>query len=99
MASGIADAQKNRFVFVVGYTEGFFASEVPVHPVLSVLEKMRTGFIGQAIWHECCVSRVPVSSSMIVTCILTLSETAICNEITLTFAPWRFGENDGKLLV
>jgi hypothetical protein len=45
----IADAEKNGFIFLFGPPERFFSPGIPVHGIVSMLQKVRAGFMDQAI--------------------------------------------------
>ena len=46
---GIADREKDRFVLPARFREGFFAPWIPVHRVVSVLEKVWRLLLAQTV--------------------------------------------------
>jgi hypothetical protein len=49
MARGVADAEENGFVLFLGSSESFFSPGVPIHRVMSMLQKIRASFVNQPI--------------------------------------------------
>jgi hypothetical protein len=49
MARGVADAEENGFVFFLGSSESFFPPGIPIHRVMSMLQKIRAGFVNQPV--------------------------------------------------
>ena len=50
VATGVAYAEENGFVFSFSFIQGFLAPRVPVYWVVSVLEKIRAFFVNQPVW-------------------------------------------------
>jgi hypothetical protein len=57
VAGGVADAEENGFVFVMGSLKGFLAPGIPVHRVISVLKQVGTGLFGKAVCHFISIRR------------------------------------------
>src|SRR6516165_12500734 len=49
VASGVADRKENRFVLPPGLLESFGSPGIPIHRVVSVLEKIRTLLVKETI--------------------------------------------------
>ena len=49
VAGGVADAEKNWFVFSFGFVESFLTPRIPVHGVVSVLEQVGAFLVYQPI--------------------------------------------------
>jgi hypothetical protein len=49
MARGVADAEENGFVFFLRSRQSFFSPGVPIHWVMSVLQKIRARFVNQPV--------------------------------------------------
>ncbi len=51
MTGGVADREKDRFVLLPGQIQSLLAPRPPVHWVMSMLQEIRTGLVGEAIRH------------------------------------------------
>jgi hypothetical protein len=49
MTGGITDGQQDRFIVVAGLGQSFFIPGIPVHWVVSVLQKVRASCVYQVI--------------------------------------------------
>jgi hypothetical protein len=49
VAGGVADTEKNGFVFFFGTMERFLSPGIPIHWIMSVLQKIRAGLMNQPI--------------------------------------------------
>jgi hypothetical protein len=49
VATGVADAYKNRFILSLCFTESFLAPSKPVNRVVSVLKKVRALFVNKPV--------------------------------------------------
>src|SRR5216117_2674098 len=52
VTGGVADAQEDRFVFLLGPLECLSSPRVPINRILGVLEQVRTRFFSEAIRHS-----------------------------------------------
>ena len=52
VTGGVADAQEDRFVFLLGPLERLSSPRVPINRILGVLEQVRTRFFSEAIRHS-----------------------------------------------
>ena len=50
VATGVAYAEENGFVFSFRFIEGFLTPRIPVNGVVSVLKKIGAFFINQPVW-------------------------------------------------
>src|SRR5438128_2349967 len=60
MTRAIADTKKNWLIFLTCLSERFFTPRIPVNGIICVLQKVRAGFINQAVcmrWNMVCVFR------------------------------------------
>jgi NADPH-dependent 2,4-dienoyl-CoA reductase/sulfur reductase-like enzyme len=51
VAGGIANTYDDGLIFFLGFFEGFFTPGIPVHRVIGMLEKIRTGGMGKTVLH------------------------------------------------
>ena len=49
MAGGVADTEKNGFVFFFSPGKSFLSPRKPIHWIMSVLQKIRAGLMNQPI--------------------------------------------------
>jgi hypothetical protein len=49
MAGGIADTEKNGFILPLCTTQSLLSPRIPIHWIMSVLQKIRAGFMNQPI--------------------------------------------------
>jgi hypothetical protein len=49
VARGVANAEENGFILFLGPTQGLFSPSIPVHGIVSMLQKIRTGLMDQSI--------------------------------------------------
>ena len=51
VAGGVTDAEQHGLVLGAGAGECLVAPRVPVDRIVRVLQKIRTGFVDQMVWH------------------------------------------------
>ena len=51
VTGAVADAEKQRFVFLLGLTEGFLTPWIPVYWIICMLNEIGTGFMLQSVGH------------------------------------------------
>ena len=49
VAGGITDGEKNGFIFLVCFFEGFVTPGIPVDGIIGVLEKVRAFFVNETV--------------------------------------------------
>jgi hypothetical protein len=49
VAGGITDTEQDWFVFLSGATQSFIGPRIPIDRIVRMLEKVRTGFLDEAI--------------------------------------------------